>query len=509
MTLRLTLVAAALLTSLTALAGPAQASKTQESMVQDDRMLLNYGSGVQAGALDDLKALGVKTVHADVSWARLAPSPRSAKLPKGVDLSNPQSYKAASWAILDSLLRGAQSRGMTVLITPNVPGPLWGSSCSAKERKAARIFGICKPNASLYGKFVTALGRRYSGFYTDPRDPGTLPLPKVGRWSIYNEPNLKSWLYPATTRSHRKNVPTDAKRYRALAYSAIAALQKTGHKRDQILIGETGPIGGGVTAVQPLYFYEALFCINSSGRRLTGAAARELGCPKRMKPLAVSGIAHHPYTRATIGSLTAKPAAGNVTTANLGSLRRVLKLGARVGAIPGSAASRIYITEFGVSSRPPSARRYGVSLAQQGALINQAEYMAYRSSYVRSFTQYQLEDDALAAGSHPGRLVFQTGLRFTATNAQLKAGVLGKAKPSRAAFKMPLFVVDRGSKVIVWGGVRGVKSGKVTVLRGGKTVKTVSLKSGYLTTSLSKGKGKWQLKFGSRKSRVAVPVKLR
>jgi hypothetical protein len=507
MTLRLTLLLAAALTSLTALAGQAQASKTQESIAQDDRMLLNYGSGVQTAALNDLEALGVKTIHADIGWATLAPRPTSAKRPKGVDLTSPQSYRASRWAILDSLVSGAQARGMNVLLTPTAPGPLWGTNCSAAERKRARIRGICKPNAALYGKFVTALGRRYTGFYTDPRDPRTLPLPRVGSWSLYNEPNLKSWLYPATTRSHGRVVATDAKLYRALAYAGIAGLQKAGHKRDRILIGETGPIGGGITALQPLYFYEALFCIDSHGKRLRGTGAKDVGCPKRMKRLDVSGIAHHAYSRATVGSLTAKPTPGNVTTANLGALRRVLKLGARAGAIPGGAASQIYVTEFGVSSRPPAAKRYGVSLAQQAARINEAEYLAYRSSYLRSFSQYLLEDGP-ALGARKDRLVFQTGLRYTATPAQLQAGVLGKAKPARAAYKVPLFVVDRGSKVIVWGGVRGVKSGKVTVLRGGKTVKTVTLKSGYFSTSLSKGKGKWQLRYRSRKSRIATPARL-
>jgi hypothetical protein len=509
MTLRRTLALLAALVSVSAFAGPAQANSSQESMAQDDRMLLNYGTGVQAGALEDLKSLGVTAIHADITWKSLAPSPNSAKPPKGKDLTNPASYSKSRWAILDALVRGVQERDMSLLLTPTAPAPRWASTCSAADQKRARIKGICKPSASLYGKFVKALGKRYSGTYFDPSSPATLPLPRVKRWSIFNEPNLKSWLYPATTRSGGKNAPTDAKLYRGLAYSAISALQGSGHKRDQILLGETGPVGGGVSAVQPLFFYQAIFCIDSRGKRLKGKAAKQLGCPKRIKKLAVTGIAHHPYTRATVGSLTAKPAPGNVTTANLSALRRVLKLGARVGAIPGSAASRIYLTEFGVSSRPPSASRYGVSLSQQSARINEAEYLAYRDGSVRSFTQYQLEDDHLAAGSHGSRLVFQTGLRFMASLSQLHSGVLGNKKPSYGAYRNPLFVVDRGSKVIVWGGMRGAKSGsKVKVLRGGKTVKTVSLKRGYFTTTLSKGKGSWQLKFGSRKSRKASPAKL-
>jgi hypothetical protein len=509
MTLRRTLALIAALTSLMALAGQAHASTTQESMAQDDRMLLNYGTGVQAGALKDLQSLGVTALHVDITWASLAPSANSAKPPKGKDLTNPATYKASRWAILDSLVRGAGLRNMSILLTPTAPAPLWGTTCSTADRRRARLKGICKPSASLYGKFVKALGKRYSGTYFDPRSPATLPLPRISRWSIYNEPNLKSWLYPATTTSHGRLIPTDAKLYRALAYSAIAALQGSGHKRDQILLGETGPIGGGVSAVQPLYFHQALFCIDSRGKRLRGAAAKQVGCPKRIKKLAVTGIAHHPYTRATVGSLTARPAPGNVTTANISALRRVLKLGSRAGAIPGSAASQIYITEFGVSSRPPAARGYGVSLSEQSARINEADYLAYRDGSVRGFTQFALEDDQLGAGSHPGRLVFQTGLRFIATAKQLHSGILGKKKPSYTAYRNPLFVVDRGRNVIVWGGMRGAKDGsKVQILRGGKTVKTVSLRRGYFTTTLSKGTGTWQLKFGSRKSRKAVPTRL-
>jgi hypothetical protein len=477
-------------------------------MMQDDRMLLNYGSGVQAGALDDMKTLGVETVHADIGWASLAPSANSSRPPKGVDLTDPKSYKASRWAILDSLIRGAQSRNMKVLLTPTAPAPVWASTCSTKDRRAARYKGICRTNASLYGKFVTALGRRYSGFYVDPRDPAPLPLPRVSRWSFWNEPNLKSWLWPATSRVRGQFVPTDANLYRALVYAGGAALQKTGHKKDDMLLGESAPIGGGTSSVQPVYFYRALFCIDARGKRLKGAVAKALGCAKRIKRLPVTGIAHHPYTRATVSSFTARPAPGNVSIGNISALRSVARQGVHAGVIPASAAARIYLTEFGVSSRPPAARRYGVSLGNQSRLINEAEYLAWRNGAVRSFTQFGLEDDHLGAGSKPGRLVFQTGLRFLATSHQLRTGVLGNPKPARAAYKVPLFVVDRGRKVIVWGGVRGVKSGTVTITAGGKTVKTVSLRSGYFSTTLSKRKGSWQLRFGSRRSRKALPSAL-
>jgi hypothetical protein len=74
---------------------------------------------------------------------------------------------------------------------------------------------------------------------------------------------------------------------------------------------------------------------------------------------------------------------------------------------------------------------------------------------------------------------------------------------------VPLFVVDRGRTLLIWGGVRGKKSGKVKVLNGSKVVKTVSLHSGYFATAIKKRKGTWSLRAGSLRSRVAKPVKLK
>ncbi|MEA2437809.1 MAG: polysaccharide biosynthesis protein PslG [Thermoleophilaceae bacterium] len=504
------LALAILLTAFLATAGQAHASKTQQSLFQDDRMLIAYGTGVQNGALDDMHALGVDIVHADISWYMLAPSANSSSAPKGVDLSDPASYKASGWAIVDSLVRGVQARGMRLLLTPNAPGPIWaaGSSCTKTERRKARLKGSCRTNASLYGKFVTALAKRYSGSYVDPSQPGSFPLPKVNLWSFWNEPNLSSWLYPSVVRKGKTLVPVSARYYRELVYAGGSALAGNGHGGDEVWLGETGPIGGGSSSLAPVPFYQALFCVDSKGRRLKGSAAKNLGCPKKIKRLPVTGDAHHAYTRATVGSLTAKSTGGNVSISGISKLRSVLKQGAHVGAISSKASSSIQITEFGVSSRPPSAKKYGLSLSKQAESINLFEYLAWRQSAIRSFAQYQLEDDHLAAGSHAGRLVFQTGLRYQATNSQLMSGRLGTAKPSRAAYHVPLLVIDKGKNLIVWGGVHGQSTGSVQIVNSGKVVKTVSMHSGYFSTTIKKRKGGWQLRFGGLRSRVASPVKV-
>ena len=513
MTPRSMLVLVVLLAALAALGGQAQASKRQQSIIQDDRMLLNYGSGVQTGALNEFDTLGVDLVHAQIGWKTLAPKPTSKRVPRGVNLSNPRSYRASRWAILDSLVRGVQARGMRLLLTPSTPAPVWatGKSCTKSERRAAPISGSCRTDPKLYGKFITALARRYSGKYVDPRHPNAGRLPKVDLWSFVNEPNLKSWLYPASIKRGKRFIPISARLYRALLYAGRGALRKVAaHTGDNVLLGETGPIGGGRSAIPPVTFYQALFCIDSRGRRLRGSAASQLGCPRRIKPLGVDGVAHHTYSRATVGSLTANPGRGNITIGYISRLRRVLKQGVRVGAITAAASGRIQLTEFGVSSRPPAKpRKYGVSLAKQAEMINLAEYLGWRDPFVRSTAQYGLEDDHLAAGSHRGHLVFQTGLRYQATATQLRRGRLGGATPARAAYRVPLFVVNRGSRFIVWGGVRGVDSGSVEVVNQGRVVKTVSLSHGYFSTTVTRRKGSWQLRFGKLRSRVAKPAKLR
>jgi hypothetical protein len=513
MTPRSILGLVALLAFLLALAVPAHASKQQQSMMQDDRVLLNYGSIVQTRGLNEMQTLGVDIVHADISWSTLAPKPTSKKPPKGVNLTNPKSYRASRWAILDSLVRGVHARGMRLLLTPSTPGPTWatGKSCTKSERKAAPIRGSCRPDAKLYGKFITALAKRYSGTYVDPREPHSLPLPEVDLWSFVNEPNLKSWLFPSSIQRGKRFIPISARLYRGLLVAGGSALRKVpGHKRDNILLGDTGPIGGGRSAIPPIPFFQAVFCIDSRGKRLKGSAAKLLGCPKRLKRLPVDGVAHHTYTRATVGSLTANPGKGNITIGNISRLTRVLKQGVHVGAISAGASSRIQLTEFGVSSRPPAKpRKYGVALSKQAEMINLAEYLGYVNKSVRSVTQYQLEDDNLAAGSHRGHLVFQTGLRYQATASQLRRGKLGSAKPSRAAYRVPILVVARGSKYVIWGGVRGVESGSAALLNSGKFVKAVTLRNGYFSTTVRKRKGTWQVRYGPIKSRVAKPTKLR
>ena len=114
---------------------------------------------------------------------RPAPHPTSRSRPHG-DLNNPNSYPDAAWAPYDALVREADARGLQVLLSPTGFAPRWAAGCSTRD---------CKPDPKLYRQFVTAVGRRYSGSFKD--SSGNL-LPRVERWSLWNEPDQVGWLNP-------------------------------------------------------------------------------------------------------------------------------------------------------------------------------------------------------------------------------------------------------------------------------------------------------------------------
>jgi hypothetical protein len=408
---RLGYVLAALLATLVLVAPPsAHASSTQESIFQDDSTLL---TGFPGPPLDTMKSLGVTTIHSLVFWHKVAPHPTSRRRPSG-DLSNPNTYSDAAWAPYDALVREAAARGIQVLFTPTGFAPRWASGCSTRD---------CKPSAKLYQRFVMAVGRRYSGTF---RDSSGNVLPRVSRWSLWNEPNQVGWLNPQ---------PQAAPLYRSLVYAGLAGLRATGHGRDQVLLGETAPIGRG-RSTDPTTFLLNLFCIDARGHKLRGKAARAQGCTKHFKRFTgITGYAHHPYNAGATGPALRTPhGKGDITLATFNRLSKVLRLGAHVHAI--RSGLPIYVTEYGIQTRPPN-RRYGVPLSKQAMWLNEADYLAYKNRAIHSVAQYELLD-----GSDTG--VFTTGL---ISHANI-------AKPSFEAYRLPIWASRVRSHTSLWFWVR-------------------------------------------------------
>ena len=171
-----------------------------------------------------------------------------------------------------------------------------------------------------------------------------------------------------------------------------------------------------------------MLCLNSSYKK-----TRKCGA------LDADGYAHHAYT-------TAKGPCFAPHDQRRRDARRALAAGAaldRAGtarALPRGLP--IYLTEFGIQSRPD--RIQGVTFPKQAAYLSIAEHMAYANPRVRSFSQYLMHDDRPRASALNKYAGFESGLR---TNK-------GKKKPAYKAFRLPLAVENYGRTDVLWGLVR-------------------------------------------------------
>jgi hypothetical protein len=407
-----------LLTIALVLPASAAAGTRQESLFQDDATLIHSGPAPRERALDELDELGVDVIRSNVLWSHVTTEPKSRSRPGG------DPYENAGWLRWDALVRGAQARGMDVQLTLTGPLPLWASSCRRRES----VRKTCRPSRREYGRFVAAAARRY---------------PSVDRWSIWNEPNQAGWLYPQYRKKRRPEAPW---RYRRLAREAVKQLRGNGHAGDQILLGETAPIGRRTgswrkRSMSPGKFLRNVLCINRRGKAIR---SKRLRCRKRMPKLRVTGYAHHPYTRGAGKNPRGRARRDDITLRHLGRLGRILNQGAKRRRIPRRLP--IYLTEFGFQTNPPD-RLAGVRPGKAARWLNMSSWMAYRKRRVRSVAQYELFDER-------NRAAFQTGLRYAS----------GRKKPSLRAYRLPIWVVKRRGRASIWGWARaGGRADRVTI----------------------------------------------
>lgn len=402
---RLTLI----LVVLAAVAAPAaQASDRQLLIVQDHGAILNQPDSTAA----QMASLGADVVKVQLFWDDVAPAGR--RKPAGFDASNPASY---NWGAYPAAVNAISAAGMRPFVSIGGRAPKWATRGRGRP-------GTARPSAAEFGLFAEAVGRQF---------------PDVRIWSMWNEPNLYSWLSPQRTHG----VPQSPSIYRKLYLAGHAALGASGHGGDTILLGELMPRGGtSPRKIRPLVFLRELVCLNSHYRQYRGKAARARGCGK-VGRIPTSGLAYHPYTLG--GGPGVHDGPGDAAIGELSKVTKTLDALGRRGKLPRKLP--LWITEFGYQTRPPDPI-FGVPLKRAAAFMDTSELMAFREQRVASYAQYTLQDEPPRSGGRPFQRwsTWQSGLRFGD----------GKPKPFvYGAFRLPFLVRSLGPDVVeVFGGGR-------------------------------------------------------
>jgi hypothetical protein len=436
----------------------ATASTAQLAMFEDDLGLLTR----PAATLSTLRGLGAGAVRVVVRWSAVAPRSSSRRRPRGFDAANPGAYARESWAPYDAIVNGAQRDGIQVELLLSGGAPRWATG---GHQPRGGPFSQWRPSAKEYGAFAEAVARRYSGSYVPPGSSSALP--RVHFWEIWNEANFGQNLAPQAING--STVSASPGIYRSLLDAGWAALQRTGHGRDEIVIGSLSPRGfngpptrrfpqglpGYFSTTKPLQFIRTLYCVSSSYRGLRGGAARAAGCPASARGsrrfrgehpalFEANGFGIHPYPFDLPPTQADSPDPDYAEFSELPRLGNALN---RLQRIYGSSRRpQIYNTEFGYITDPPNRSlhygRHFLSPATAAYYNNWAEYISWRRPQIASYMQFLLNDP------NPRASGFATGLLT----------LHGRIKPAYYAYRMPIYLpvtsTRRGRRLEVWGCVR-------------------------------------------------------
>jgi hypothetical protein len=444
-----------------ALAGAASASHRQLMMIEDGVHLANNTQRT----MQRFRELGASTIRVIVSWSYIAPDATSRHRPS-FNATDPAAYPAGTWVRWDNIVKEAHKDGLQVDFTLSGGAPLWAEGSDIPQHIVGNLNRAWKPSSVEFGKFVQAIGRRYSGSYRDPADPGH-NLPAVHFWSVWNEPNFGEDLGPEAIDG--SSVDLAPRMYRNLVAAAWNGLRRTGHGGDTIIIGgltargqrsspsPSNPGGhpGSFAQMKPLEFIRHLYCVDNSFHPMRGSIAKKEGCPttaaarrsfrsKNPGLFQADGFAEHPYPQ-NLPPDRNNSDDNDSNFVTFKTLPREMRTLDRVTHLYGSHKRySIYVDEYGYITNPPNRSGHFVSPTTAAYYLNWYEYLSWRSPRIASVMQFLLYDPAYI----PGKSGFTSGLLF----------VNGRPKPGFDAYRLPLYLpktsMKRGHRVEVWGDVR-------------------------------------------------------
>ncbi|MEA2378414.1 MAG: hypothetical protein QOD13_2321 [Thermoleophilaceae bacterium] len=320
--------------------GETRASRGMELALQDDATFLVQSKRVtRERAFTYARQLGVTRLRVNLLWAYTMPANvyNARRKPAQVPYLFDQ---------FDSLVDEAADEGIRIHLSLTGPAPRW-----ARPKESVRQAWY-KPNTREFGEFAGVVAGHFAG--------------RVDRYSIWNEPNWKTWLGPL------KNAPA---LYRSLYTRGYDAIKKA-DPRAKVLIGETSPFERRGMSTAPLAFLRKVACVNSKYKRVGS-------CPR----LKADGYAHHPYDFAHAPNFQ-YPGADNVTIGTLSRLTKALDKLSRAGALRtvGGGRMPVYLTEYGYFATGHRA----LPAKTSSRYLQQAYSLALKNSRVKSQLQYLL-----------------------------------------------------------------------------------------------------------------------
>ena len=320
--------------------GETRAARGMELALQDDATFLIGGKRVpREKAFNYARQLGVTRLRVNMLWAYTMPATvynarrKPAQIPYLFDQ-------------FDALVDSAAAKGIRIHVSLTGPAPRWA------RPKASLRQAWYKPNTREFGLWAGVVAEHFAG--------------RVDRYSIWNEPNWKTWLGPL------KAAPSIYRSMYSRAYKAI----KAADPRAKVLIGETSPYSRPGFSTAPLAFLRAVTCVDRNYKRVRS-------CTK----LKADGYAHHPYDFSHAPAFQ-YPGADNVTIGTLGRLTRALDRLSRSGALRFAGGGRmpLYLTEYGYFA---SGKR-ALPARTATRYLQQAYSLALTNGRVRSQLQYLL-----------------------------------------------------------------------------------------------------------------------
>ena len=317
-----------------------RASRGMELALQDDATFLLGGKRVtQAKGFTYARQLGVTRLRVNLLWSYTMPAAQYNARRKPAQITY-------LFDAFDNLVDKAADKGIRIHLSLTGPAPRWA------RPKASVRQAWYKPNTREFGTFAGVVAEHFAG--------------RVDRYSIWNEPNWRTWLGPLNS------APGLYRSLYSRGYDAI----KAADPRAKVLIGETSPFERPGLSTAPIAFLRKVACVNAKYKRVGGCA-----------PLKADGYAHHPYDFRHAPGFQ-YPGEDNVTIGTLRRLTKALDRLSRAGALRKTGGGRmpLYLTEYGYFATghralPPKTRtRY----------LQQAYSIALKNSRVKSQLQYLL-----------------------------------------------------------------------------------------------------------------------